>query len=183
MSAIILQPEKTAFISNRRAHKVHVIGPHLLDCSLPYDLWNHEAELAALVYLHMQRPDLDVESAYPDIVRAYLRSNRAVGIATRRFHATRTSFQVRAVGYFVDAADQGAYPAGVFAELLASPLAMPDFIYNFYSQGQLSRRSACTLVLDPDRLPLNPRTLVSFCLSRDDRHLRLDAEGWLPACA
>ena len=49
------------YVSNSRAQRVHVIGPHLLDSSLPYDLWTHEAELAAIVYVVMQRPDLDAK--------------------------------------------------------------------------------------------------------------------------
>ena len=37
MVAAISQIETTTYISNRRAQKVHVVGPHLLDGSLPYE--------------------------------------------------------------------------------------------------------------------------------------------------
>jgi hypothetical protein len=148
-------------ISHRLANKVHVIGPHLLDRSLPYDLWTHEAELAAIVYLLMQRPDLDVSAAMPSIVRDYNRSNNLAGIATRRFNATRTGFSIRAIRHFIELAAPGLYPAGVYAALLGSPLAMADFVRHFYSAARLRCESAFAGFLEPDVLPLTNETLAA----------------------
>lgn len=147
------------YVSNNRAQRLHVIGPHLLDSSLPYDLWTHEAELAAIVYVVMQRPDLDVSTALPAIIRQYNKSNEIAGVSTRRFHATLTEFYVRAVQIFIDTLPRKSYPAAVYASLLGCALALPDFPLHFYSGRRLVANRAYEEVLEPDVLPLTRDTL------------------------
>ena len=161
MQTTISQFDAARHVSNGRAQKVYVIGPHLLDCSLPYDLWTHEAELAAAVYVLMQQPDLDASVALPAIIDAYNRSNAVAGVATRRFHATRTEFAICVTRHFIDLAPTGSYPAGIYAGLLGSPLAMPEFALNFYTSARLASEFAFCNVLEPDLLPLTKDTLAA----------------------
>ena len=147
------------YVSNHRAQRLHVIGPHLLDGSLPYDQWTHEAELAAIVYVVMQRPDLDASIALPSFIRQYNKANSLAGVATRRFHATLTEFYIRAVRHFIDTLPHNSYPAAVYGSLLGCALALPDFPLHFYSGRRLVRNRAYQEFVEPDLLPLTKDTL------------------------
>lgn len=152
-------PDAHIFVANKHAQRVHVIGPHLLDGSLPYDLWTHEAELAAIVYIVMQRPDLEASTALPSIIRQYNESNARIGISTMRFHATLTEFYIRAVRFFIDTLPRKSYPGAVYASLLGCAVAMPDFSLHFYSSRRLVSSRAYREVVEPDILPLTRDTL------------------------
>jgi hypothetical protein len=145
--------------SNHLAQQVYLVGPHLMDQSLPYDLWTHEAQLAATVYVLMLRPDLDASKSMPEYIHAYDASNRVADIEPRRFHATLTEFYVRAIRYFIDGLPNGAYPGGAYTSLLGSALAMPEFPLHFYSRDWLFSDLAHDEIVEPDRLPLTPQAL------------------------
>ena len=132
---------------NPHAQKVHVIGPHLLDYSLPYDLWTDEAEFAAVVHVLVQRPDVDASTAMPLIIREYNASNCIAGVSTRRFHATLLEFKIRAVKYFI------------YTRLLKSALVQLDFVLHFYSARRLVSSRAHLRIVEPDVLPLTRDTL------------------------
>ena len=146
-------------VPNRLAQQAYVAGPHLMDCSLPYDLWTHEAQLAAIVYVLTQRPELDASTAMPQYIRTYNASNRVAGIEPRRFHASITEFYVRAIRYFIDGLPGGTYPGYVYTSLLGSALAMPEFPLNFYSRDRLYSELAHDEIVEPDRMSLTPRAL------------------------
>lgn len=56
--------------------EIERIGEGLLARTLPRADWTHEAHLAATTYLLLKRPDLDLETQLPDIIRRY---NESVG--------------------------------------------------------------------------------------------------------
>jgi hypothetical protein len=144
---------------NPHAQKVHVIGPHLMDYSLPYDLWTDEAEFAAVVHVLMQRPDVDASTAMPLIIREYNASNCIAGVSTRRFHATLLEFKIRAVKYFIETLPRKTCPAYVYTRLLASALVQLDFVLHFYSARRLVSSRAHLRIVEPDVLPLTRDTL------------------------
>jgi len=47
------------------------IGEGLVARDLPREEWTHEAHLAATIYLLTRRPDIDLDTALPGIIRAY----------------------------------------------------------------------------------------------------------------
>jgi hypothetical protein len=57
------------------ADVIHV-GEGLLARTLPRAEWTHEAHLAATIYLLTRRPDIDLDTVLPGIIRAY---NESVG--------------------------------------------------------------------------------------------------------
>jgi hypothetical protein len=141
------------------AQKVHVVGPHLLDQSLPYELWTDEAEFAAIVHVLVQRPDLDVSTALPLIIREYNASNCIAGVLPRRFHATLMEFKIRAVKYFMDTLPQKTCAASIYTKLLKTALVLPDYVLNFYTARRLVSRRAYLRIVEPDVLPLTRDTL------------------------
>jgi hypothetical protein len=141
------------------AQKVHVVGPHLLDQSLPYDLWTDEAEFAAIVHVLVQRPDLDVSTALPLIIREYNASNCIAGVSPRRFHATLMEFKIRAVKYFIETLPRKTCAASIYTRLLKTALVLPDYVLNFYTARRLVSRRAYLRIVEPDVLPLTRDTL------------------------
>ncbi len=47
------------------------IGEGLIARTLPRPDWTHEAHLAAMTYLLVRRPDIDLGAQLPDIIRSY----------------------------------------------------------------------------------------------------------------
>lgn len=143
------------------AQKVHVIGPHLLDQSLPYDLWTDEAEFAAIVHVLVQRPDLDASGTFPHIVREYNASNCIAGVSTRGFHATLMEFKIRAVKFFIETLPRESCAASIYTKLRKTALVLPDFVLHFYSARRLVSRRAHLQIVEPDVSPLTRDTLQS----------------------
>ncbi len=148
-----------SFGAGNLAQQVDIAGPHLLDCSLPYDLWTHEAQLAATVHIIMDRPDLDASVEMPHRIRAYNDSNRRVGVTTRRFHATLTEFQIRMTTLFVATLPPDTTSSQAYLMLLQSHLAQPFFALNFYSRALLYSERAHRELVEPNRMPLDASTL------------------------
>lgn len=104
------------------AQKVHNVYHHLEDRSLPYDLWDDEAELAAIVYaLHLYSLD-QVSTALPELVRSYIASNRRIGVRTRTFDAERLRDRIQSVAGFVRSLPIED-PAKAFCDLLRAGVA------------------------------------------------------------
>lgn len=139
--------------------QIYMYGPHLMDCSLPYELWTHEAQLGTILYVLTLRPDLDASIEVPAYIHAYDASNRIAGIEPRRFHATLTDFYVRVIRYFVDDLGSNASPGRAYKKLLNSSLAQPDFPLQFFSRDYLFSDLAHEKVLEPDIQPVNRSVL------------------------
>lgn len=144
------------------AQQVHIAGPHLMDCSLPYDLWTHEAQLAATVYIIMDRTELDASVEMPRRIQAYNESNRRIGVTTRKFHTTLTEFQIRMTTLFVATLAPDTTSSRAYLKLLHSELAQPFFALNFYSRALLYSERAHREFVEPNREPLDAGTLRAF---------------------
>src|SRR5437899_10233741 len=81
------------------------IGEGLLARSLPRADWTHEAHLAATTYLLTRRPDVDIDTALPGIIRAYNKSVGGVNSDSEGYHETITRVFLSGVRLFLAEAD------------------------------------------------------------------------------
>lgn len=103
--------------------RVHNVYHHLEDHSLPYDLWNDEAELAAIVHaLHCSTLDQAL-ARLPEIVGEYTESNRRIGVHTRPFDRERLKNRIRSVAGVAPCLPI-EQPAQVYRDLLAAGAVM-----------------------------------------------------------
>ena len=77
-------------------HEIERIGTAFIARTLPKPEWTHAGHFAAVLYLLRHRPDWDVSTAMPPLIRAY---NEATGVANTDnggYHETITQASIRA---------------------------------------------------------------------------------------
>ena len=134
--------------------EVAAIGEGLLTRTLPKEDWTHAAHCTAAVYLLKRRPDLDLPSELPGIIRAY---NEATGVPnsdTDGYHETITQFYIRAVRAFLARVPHDATLADTCNRLIASSFGERNFPLRFYSRDRLFSVEGRRGWLDPDLQPL-----------------------------
>jgi len=112
------------------------IGEGLLSRTLPRADWTHEAHLAACVWLMVERPDLDLETALPVIIRAYNTAVGGVNDDSQGYHETLTQLYIQGVRRFLLTC-QASDLLGRVNALLDSELAPRDWPLRFYSAERL----------------------------------------------
>ncbi len=130
------------------------IGEGLLARTLPRADWTHEAHLAATAYLVTCRPDIDLDSALPDIIRGYNESVGGVNDDTQGYHDTITRVFLRGVRLFLAKAEAGAPLHEQVNALLLSPIGGRDWPLRFYSAERLFSVEARRHFAPPDLSPL-----------------------------
>jgi hypothetical protein len=113
------------------------IGEGLLARTLPRSEWTHEAHLAATTYIVLNRPDVDLDTELPDIIRRYNESVGGVNDDTQGYHETITRVFLRGVRLFLSEADPKDPPHELINELLLSPMGRRDWPLRFYSPERL----------------------------------------------
>ena len=98
------------------------IGEGLLARTLPRDEWTHEAHLAATTYLLIRRPDVDIDTQLPGIIRRYNESVGGVNDDTQGYHETITRMFLHGVRLFLGEADAKEPLHELVNALLLSPM-------------------------------------------------------------
>jgi hypothetical protein len=109
------------------------IGEGLLACTLLRDEWTHEAHLASTTWLLTRRPDVDIDTQLPGIIRRYNESVGGVNDDTQGYHETITRTFLHGVRLFLGEADAKEPLHELVNELLLSPMGSRDWPLHFYS--------------------------------------------------
>ena len=126
------------------------IGEGLLARTLPRADWTHEAHLAATTYLVLRRPDIDLGSELPDIIRRFNESVGGVNSDTEGYHDTITRSFLGGVRHFLGEADTGKPLHELVNALLLSPAGRRDWPLRFYSRERLFSVEARRSFVSPD---------------------------------
>ena len=130
--------------------EIERIGEGLLARNLPRADWTHEAHLAATTYLVLRRPDIDLETALPDIIRRYNESVGGVNDDRQGYHETITRVFLHGVRLFLGDATEDEQLQALINELLTSPMGRRDWPLRFYSRERLFSVEARRRFVTPD---------------------------------
>ena len=130
------------------------IGEGLLARTLPRADWTHEAHLAATTYLVTRRPDIDLDTQLPDIIRRYNECVGGVNDDTQGYHETITRLFLHGVRLFLRDADANASLHELVNALLLSPMGRRNWPLRFYSAERLFSVEARREFVRPDLAPL-----------------------------
>jgi hypothetical protein len=130
--------------------EIERIGEGLLARSLPRGDWTHEAHLAATTYLLTRRPDVDLDTQLPDIIRRYNESVGGVNSDSEGYHETITRVFLHGVRLFLAEAELDSPLHELVNELLLSPMGRRDWPLRFYSRERLFSVEARRHFVPPD---------------------------------
>jgi hypothetical protein len=130
--------------------EIEHIGEGLLTRTLPRGEWTHEAHLAATTYLLTRRPDVDIDTQLPGIIRRYNESVGGVNDDTQGYHETITRVFLHGVRLFLGEADAKELLHEFVNELLLSPMGRRDWPLRFYSPALLFSLEARRNFVPPD---------------------------------
>ena len=142
---------KTVYASE---DEISRIGEGFCAGTLPRADWTHAAHFAAALWLMRHRPDLDVMAAMPALLRAY---NEAVGRVNDDkggYHETLTLASLRALKGVLDANPPEMPLHAIVNALMASGMANPNWLLEYWSVARLMSVEARREWLDPDLKPL-----------------------------
>ena len=126
------------------------VGEGLLARDLPREDWTHEAHLAATTYLLLKHPELDLDIALPDLIRAYNESVGGVNDDSQGYHDTITRAYLHGVRLFLAEADRDASIHDQVNDLLHSPMGQRDWPLRFWSKDRLMSVEARRRFIAPD---------------------------------
>ena len=130
--------------------EIEHIGEGLLARTLPRDEWTHEAHLASTTYLLTRRPDVEIDTQLPGIIRRYNESVGGVNDDTQGYHETITRVFLHGVRLFLDEANAKEPLHELVNELLLSPMGRRDWPLRFYSPALLFSVEARRNFVPPD---------------------------------
>ena len=126
------------------------IGEGLIARTLPRADWTHEAHLAATTYLLTRRPDIDLDTQLPGIIRAYNESVGGVNSDSEGYHETITRVFLHGARLFLSEADASEPLHELVNELLLSRMGRRDWPLRFYSPELLFSVQARRQFVPPD---------------------------------
>lgn len=126
------------------------IGEGVCACDLPRAEWTHAAHFAAALWLMRYRPEWEPSREMPRLIRAYNESVGRPNDDTGGYHETITQASLRALRGVL-----GAYAADVpvyriVNALMASSMANPNWLLEYWSQPRLMSVEARRAWLEPD---------------------------------
>ena len=130
--------------------EIEHLAEGLLARSLPREEWTHEAHLGATTYLLTGRPDVDLDTELPGIIRRYNESVGGVNSDTEGYHETITRSFLHGVRLFLAEADLEAALHELVNALLRSPMGSRDWPLRFYSRERLFSVEARRNFVAPD---------------------------------
>ncbi len=130
--------------------QIEHLGERFLARTLPKDEWTHEAHLATTTWLLLRRPDLDVDTELPDLIRSYNESVGGVNSDSEGYHETITRVFLAGVRLFLSEADTSEPLHDLVNELLLSPMGRRDWPLRFYSRERLLSVEARRKFVRPD---------------------------------
>ena len=126
------------------------IGEGLFACTLPRTEWTHAAHFAAALWLMRYRPELDAALTMPGLIRGYNESVGGVNDDTSGYHETITQASLRAARGVLDAYPPDMPVWRIANALLASNLANPNWLLEYWSRDRLMSVEARRNWLEPD---------------------------------
>ena len=126
------------------------IGEGLVARTLPRAEWTHEAHLAATTYLLTKRPDLDLDTTLPNIIRRFNESVGGVNDDNQGYHETVTRLFLHGMRLFLASADPEEPLHQRVNALLLSPMGRRDWPLRFYSPERLFSVEARRTFVEPD---------------------------------
>jgi hypothetical protein len=137
------------FIPFTSDEEIATIANGLLERTLPKPLWTHAAHFAATLWLLKNRPDLDLPTQLPGIIRAYNESIGGANTATSGYHETITQASIRAArSHLHESPTQPLYET--CNALMTSPLGNSEWLLHYWSRPRLFSVEARRTWLDPD---------------------------------
>src|SRR5438309_1979087 len=130
--------------------EIEHLGERFLACGLPKAEWTHEAHLATTTWLLLKRPDIDVDSELPGLIRRYNESVGGVNSDSEGYHETITRVFLAGVRLFLSEADPKEPLRELVNELLLSPMGRRDWPLRFYSRERLLSVEARREFVAPD---------------------------------
>lgn len=134
----------------RAATEIEHLGEGLLACRLSRSEWTHEAHLAATTYLLLKRPDVELDSELPGIIRRFNESVGGVNSDREGYHETITRVFLHGVRIFLSKADTGEPLHQLVNGLLLAPTGRRDWPLRFYSPDRLFSVEARRHFVEPD---------------------------------
>ena len=129
--------------------EIEHLGEGLLARTLKREEWTHEAHLAA-TYLLLRRPDVDLDTELPGIIRRFNESVGGVNSDAEGYHETITRAFLHGVRLFLAEADPKEPLHELVNELLLSPMGKRDWPLRFYSPARLFSVEARRTFVAPD---------------------------------
>lgn len=126
------------------------VGEGFLARTLPRVEWTHEAHLATTTYLALRHPEIDLDAALPDLIRAYNSTVGGVNDDTQGYHDTITRAYLHGVRLFLAHADRDAPLHDLVNALLVSPTGARDWPLHFWSKERLMSVEARRQFVEPD---------------------------------
>jgi hypothetical protein len=130
--------------------EIEHIGEGLLARTLPREEWTHEAHLAATTYLLTRRPDVDLDTQLPGIIRRYNESVGGVNSDSEGYHETITRTFLHGARLFLAEANATSPVHELVNELLLSPMGRRDWPLRFYTPACLFSVEARRHLVPPD---------------------------------
>jgi hypothetical protein len=130
------------------------IGEGILSCTFPRQEWTHAAHFAAALWLMRYRPDLEPSVEMPKLIRAYNESVGRTNDDSGGYHETITQASLRALRGVLDANPADVPIHRIVNSLMASSLANPNWLLEYWSQPRLMSVEARRQWLEPDLKPL-----------------------------
>jgi len=126
------------------------IGEGLFAKTLPRTDWTHAAHFAAALWLMRYRPGLNAAQTLPGLIRAYNESVGRVNDETGGYHETITLASLRAARGILDAYPPEMPVYRIVNALMATNLADPNWLLEYWSRGRLMSVEARRTWLEPD---------------------------------
>ena len=130
------------------------IGEGLFAKTLPRTDWTHAAHFAAALWLMRYHPELDAAETLPGLIRAYNESVGRVNDETGGYHETITLASLRAARGILDAYPPDMPIYRIVNALMATNLADPNWLLEYWSRERLMSVEARRTWLEPDLKPL-----------------------------
>ena len=129
--------------------ELEVIGRGLADRTLPKAKWTHSAHFAATLWWLRCRPEVDLASVMPGLIRAYNESIGGTNTDTSGYHETITQASIRAArAFLMDASARPLYE--ICNALLRSRLGEPGWLLEYWTRERLFSVEARRGWVDPD---------------------------------
>ncbi len=134
---------------------VRRVGRGLLDRTLPKPEWTHEAHLAAIMWILLERPDIDLDARVREIISSYNEAAGGVNSDSMGYHDTITRCFIVGIRGHVSRGSTSPIVSQVNA-LLLSAEGSREWPLRFYSRELLFSVAARRGYVPPDLAPVEP---------------------------
>ncbi len=126
------------------------IGEGVWSCTLPRAEWTHGAHFAAALWLMRYCPEAEPSREMPRLIRAYNESVGRINDDSGGYHETITQASLRALRGVLDAYPVDVPVYRIVNALMASSMANPNWLLEYWSQARLMSVEARRQWVEPD---------------------------------